>query len=200
MVEMSEPNDDLVKIIIQYWKPKDFPYMFFTEHAKKLYEEAVKKLGMINSDLLDRFLKSMEKDEPSEQIRFIFDLRNHVYGDENTFGIVRYIFEKFELKDIKNYDYYLYDEKRLPDSSQKWVEYIHFLDQYNFNPKDPRLCKGKFEAEQRLEILLRNYIDKSKMVDDLENTIKELELQIKFIPGGDGYLESKDNFEQLQNK
>jgi hypothetical protein len=206
---MNNELSDIVSKIIEYWKKKQIPQMFFPSNYKKLYEENVKlfvvKYPIITYEILDFIVKYVSNDDEIEPIDFLFSIRKQIYDEENIFCIVRYIFEKFNPKEIEKYSYYLYDKEKLPSSEKTWFDYIKFLYKYDFIKLDKIFQDSYDKKTRRTKILLQNYISQCGKINQLEEEncqlkkkIEEMELHLKYMPGGEGYMEAKEDFEHLQ--
>jgi len=207
---MEELND-IVSKIIECWKKKRIPQMFFPDIANnKLYEDTVKLFVAkypLTYEILDFIVKCvMNDDEEIDPVYFLFSLRERIYDEENSFCIVRYIFEKFNAKEIEKYSYFLYMREKIPSSEKIWFDYVKLL--YDYKYDTIRLFHQDYDPNTgRTKILLQNYFCQCEKINLLEEEnyhmkkkIDEMELHIKYMPGGEGYLETKKHFESFHKK
>jgi hypothetical protein len=177
------------------------------EYLKETMNSFKRKYNLFTFDLLDAIVKYISK-SIDDIVCFLFEMRYYIKGDENSIVIVKYIFENFSEEEIKKYKYYFHDKLLLPRSSEKWFEYINFLRKYNYDfIRFDELCQSHntYATEERIQYLFPKYLEAIRKLEDLENEnekmkkkINELELHIRYMPNGDGYMEAKDHFETFR--
>jgi hypothetical protein len=97
----------------------------------------------------------------------------------------------FRLKDMKE-DEWISSNKSV--HATKLLEFYHLMDK-----EDREHMVGYFENKyftKNIDIIVDKLLKEN---DTLKKKNEELELQIKYQPGGEGYLEAKENFDKLKN-
>ena len=155
-----------------------------------------------NIDFLDLICKELKNNNYSPHHFLISITKYYTLADNNRLEIIRYLFKTFPNKIKKNmYDIcYVWNAFQDP---YKWLECIELFDDpiYQF---DHNVVKENYDPMYKH--LYDSYLDRYREVkklnkenDEMRKKIEELELQIKYQPGGEGYLEAKEHFESLKN-
>lgn len=203
MIVDSEFKNIIYKIIRSWNHNQNFPSIQFYEgNFEDEFNGYLQKLSFkyncVTEELLNSISNALLKSGSIHTIDFMLRFGNFV-KDVDRLVIVKYLFSKFgtEMKKYQNelLDY-LY---RFNNSSTN--EFIECIDVFTENNLD--LNKINLICD-RINILIRRYQKSFLKMRDLErenksmkDRIKELELQIQYMPGGDGYLEAKENFKKL---
>jgi hypothetical protein len=205
-MEKSVEMKEILRKIIYHWKKDKNSAMFYDSGVKVFFFEnlskLVSKLPIFTEELLDIFKKVLAKDDI---IGFLLDIREGEIGDCNNFLIVQYIFRNFDQEQIKKYTDRFY--KNLPHNHNEWMEYVNLISNYDFVDMKKMMYASIFESHSlnRMIKIWNKYTDSLKKANILEKEneqmkkrIQELELQIQYMPGGDGYLEAKEHFESFK--
>jgi hypothetical protein len=157
------------------------------------------KYPIFSNDLIDVVLASINLKDP---IDFLVAIGKSNIRDENKLFVVQYLFHNFQPFDPKKYNFnpsYMYDQllEISPKQEKIWLEFITFLSDFiDIGPLIDRVYYKKIVfafVENRKKI---GMLEKENQ--ELKNRIQELELQVKYMPGGDGYLQAKEDFECLK--
>jgi len=195
---------NIIYNIIRAWNHnQQFPSIQFYEgnfedELNEYLKKLASKYNLVTEELLDSISKPLLKSGSIHPIDFMLRFGNFV-NDSNRILIIKYLFSKFgtEMKKYQNEILdYVYRFKN--SSINEFIECIDVLTENDLDLNKINLLCDK------VNILIRRYQHNYKKMRDLErenksmkDKIKELELQIQFMPGGDGYLEAKENFEKL---
>jgi hypothetical protein len=143
---------------------------------------------------------SKDKNE-IDPIRFLLDVRMKNIGDENNLFIIQYLTANFEHNLLQKYVLY----ENLPKDLDKWFDSITLLNKWNLIDIDKVYHHRYPSSIPQLNYIFKKYFQEKQKVIELEKEnqemktrIEELELQVKYMPGGDGYLEAKEHFESLK--
>jgi hypothetical protein len=199
---------DIITKIVSSWKKNQISHLFYDgDHMDKYQENIqrlVKKYPVFTHELIDIILKSISKSKEIIPLKFILDLQNENIGDTNKLFLIKYIFEKFETKQIQNYNLYT----NQPKEADKWYEYITFLSNYDFINVDKFFSSSNFSSylESKLRYSVRKIMSIHNEMKELQmenqkmkKKIEELELHIKYIPGGEEYMEAEKRFNFMKN-
>jgi hypothetical protein len=86
---------------------------------------------------------------------------------------------------------------------------MKFLSDYDFVDLDvifdQQIRKTAFFTEIKLKYTFQKFLERDKKVfilekenEEMKKRIQELELQVKYMPGGDGYLEAEEHFHSIK--
>lgn len=206
-------RDILIKLI-NTWKSIEIHKNFYeTDNPRAEFEKNVERLVQkyptFTKNLLDTIANCLSKDKSINLIQFLLEIGTAEIGDENKLYLIQYLFQKFEVtKEIKTKEMVLLLNEMRPKEDKLWFEYIKFLSDFIdmdilFEPKSYYASypqrKLKYTFEKFIEIYRKvNLIEKENQ--EMRKRIEELELQVKYMPGSDGYLEAKEHFEILSKK
>jgi hypothetical protein len=159
-------------------------------------------------DFLEAISKPLEKREYPKPINFLTYILGCNISSYQKAEIIKYIYKvysdqinEYQKEIIRGLDMVFNEEKR--------IECIELFSDEKYN------CLHKVLAQKQVlgEVLYYKFIDKCrrlKLVEkeneemknenmDLRKKIEDLELQIKYMPHGVGYLEAKEHFDSLKN-
>jgi hypothetical protein len=198
---------DIITKIVSSWKKNQISHLFYDGDYIEQYQEniqrLVKKYPVFTHELLDMDFKIISISKEIIPLKFIVDLQNENIGDTNKLFLIKYIFEKFETKDIQKYNLYIAP----PKEADKWFEYITFLSNYDFIDVDKFFSSSNFSSyiDSKLKYSFQKAIKLDKEKKELQNEnsemkkrIQELELQIKYMPDGQEYLEAEKRFNLIK--
>jgi hypothetical protein len=145
-------------------------------------------------EFLDAIHRALSKSKRLSCIKFLFDLVSFV-NDSEKLIIVQYILERFSIDELMKYKSQFHMKFQDPSMEMKYIDL--FCDsKYQMFHNDLHVEDGGQLLHKYMETRTRlKEIEKEN--EKLKEIIKEKELEIKYIPGGEGYMEAKKEFEAL---
>lgn len=149
---------------------------------------------LCEKNFLDAIHRGLSKSKRLPSIRFLFNLASFV-NDSEKLIIVQYILETFSVEELMKYKSHFH--MKFQDSSIE-IKYIDLFceSKYQMFHNDLYLKDG--------QQLLHRYLETKMMLKEIEKEnvklkeiIREKELEIKYMPGGEGYMEARKEFEGL---
>lgn len=185
------------------WKTEEQNAHKFYEGVSDVKDRFVEKLqlfiknyqeSLLDQDFLDALTTGLSKSKTLTPIAFLFEIVYLSEKDIDRIKLVEYILSRFSVDEIKNFDLDI-DWK----DKMNGLTYIHLFCKKDFEILWKQI---KFEDQRFLETYLqmKTMFDEIKIENQtLKQKIGNLENEIKYMPGGLGYQEAKENFEFLSN-
>ncbi len=173
------------------------------EKSKELFSKEIEKINK-NYTFDEIFLDKITKNSKAP-LEFLLAIGKEDIQDNNRFLMFQYILSKFE-KDIPNHldDFY----KIIPIKIDLWLKCLEMLCKYDFIDFD--IINHQYYNYQNynssiyiLKQYLQNHIQLNNLEEQnvtLEKKVDELETHLMYMPGGEGYLRAKKNFEKLKQQ
>lgn len=187
--------DDDTYIINKFHEKMD---TFVTHFDSRLSED----------NFLDIIVESLEKAKSRVDITcplFLMKMAMDIDNEKNRYNVIRYLVRKFPIEVIKQYKSHF---KFIFKDPNIYMDYLDLFCDSKYEFLYDQLGKsGRHTTQLMLEYLnvARDRNEKKERVKDLEEEnillkrkIEEMELQMKYMPGGEGYQEAKKHFEIIQ--
>lgn len=152
-------------------------------------------------DFLDAITKTLTKSKTLPSIELILSLCKYT-SEKNILCIFRYVVKTFP-EEINKHKLVFKDILKSIEKSTLWLECIEILSDTKYKEIQDEII---LENESNTTHLFNRYLERYKSMksfkkenDELKERLKLLELQIKYMPYGDGYYETKEHFESLNN-
>jgi hypothetical protein len=212
---------DLYKRIIWFCEKSksSTTHLFYDyDHTEYDYKKYMKefiteyKNDLCLDDFLEMICKPLEKRHSPKPIELLLDLVEHYNTpDYQKIQIIEYIYDVYPeqifdnkyklcngLKSIINPEKWLESMELFSDEKYNWIREEFLEDSYDskyihiYNRYFERCTENKIYKEENSKM--------KEEIEGLKKKIEELELHLKYMPGGEGYLEAKEHLESLINE
>ena len=172
----------------------------FKKHMKEFITEYKNDLCL--NDFLRAICKPLEKCENPNPIQFlIWIVREGNIENYQKVKICKYIYEVYPDQITENQKEIINGIDNIYGHGNR-LECIALFCDEKYDWLHNLFSKEDYDGE----VLYNKFIDKCRCLKRVEKEnlemrkkIEELELQIRYQPGGEGYLEAKEHFESLKN-
>jgi hypothetical protein len=175
----------------------------YKKHMNDFIEKYKDVLG--DDDFLMAMCKPLEKREYPKPINILLDLFEHYNNtDSNRVKIIKYIHKVYPEQIIKEYKDEICEGLKSIISPELWLESIELFSDEKYEWFHEEFRKDIYDHKEfylynRYFEMCRENKEYEQEIRELKERLEELELQIKYMPGGEGYYEAKENFDKLKN-
>lgn len=151
------------------------------------------EIKVSDNDFLDAIVKVVDKIGQQMGIEtplFLIKIALEVENETKRYNIIRYMIHKIpidQLKEYKTYFRFTFQDPKI---------YLDYLDLF-CDLKYEFLYEEVSKWGRHVSDVTLAYINVRRDKRVLEKKIEDLQLQLKYMPGGEGYEEAKKEFEDL---
>lgn len=154
---------------------------------------------LCEKDFLDKLDIGLSKSKRLPSIKFLFDLVSFT-NDSEKLIIVQYILERFSIDELMKYKSQFHMKFQDPSTEMKYIDLFcdskyQMLHNVLHVKDEGKLLHTYLEMRTRMKELEKENMRLKEKVGNLEEVVREKELEIKYMPGGEGYMEAKKEFE-----